>query len=36
MGLVGTKEVTNIRLQVCEFELQITMFYVQSASKVGL
>ena len=32
MGLVGIEELTNIRLQVYKFELQITMFYVQSAS----
>ena len=31
MGLVGTEEITNIWLQVCELQLQITMFYVQSA-----
>ena len=31
MGLVGTEEIMSIRLQVCEFEPQITTFYVQSA-----
>ena len=25
--MVGIEEITNIRLQVCEVELQITMFY---------
>ena len=32
MGLVVTKEITEFRLQAFEFELQIIMFYVQSAS----
>ena len=32
MGLVGTEEILNIRFQVCEFELQITTFYVQNIS----
>ena len=32
MGLVVIEEITNIRQQVSEFVLQITMFYVQSAS----
>ena len=32
MGLVGTEEIMIIRLQVCEFEQQITTFYTQSAS----
>ena len=36
MGLMGTAEMTNIWLQVCEFELQITTFYVQSASPFAL
>ena len=30
MGLVGTKVIINIRLQVCEFERQIITFYVYS------
>ena len=30
MGLVGLDEIKNIRLQVCEFQLQTTTFYVQS------
>ena len=29
---MGTEEIISIRLQVCEFELQITMFCVQNAS----
>ena len=32
IGLVGTEEITNIRLQVCKFELLINVFYDQSAS----
>ena len=32
MDLVGIEEITNIRWQVCEFESEITMSYVQSAS----
>ena len=32
MGLVGTEEITYIRSQVCEFDKQITTFYVQNAS----
>ena len=32
MGLVGIKEISNIKLQVCEFQPQIIMFYIQSAS----
>ena len=31
MGLVATEENTNIKLNVYEFEKQITAFYVQSA-----
>ena len=31
MGIVSTEEITNIWLQVCKFEPQITIFYVQSA-----
>ena len=31
-GLVGIEEITNIRLEICEFEPQITRFFVQSAS----
>ena len=31
MGLVNTQEIMNIRKPVCEFEPQITMFYVQIA-----
>ena len=30
MNLVATGEIGNTWLQVCEFELQITMYYVQS------
>ena len=30
MGLVSIKIITNIRLQVCEFDLWIIMFYIQS------
>ena len=29
MDLVCTAEITNIRVKVCEFQLQITTFYVQ-------
>ena len=29
---MGCVEITNINVQVCDFEPQITMFYVQSAS----
>ena len=29
---VCLEEITNIKLQVCDFEPQITTFYVQSAS----
>ena len=32
----ATKEITNIRLQVSEFELQIIIFYVQSVSLFAL
>ena len=32
IDLVSTKEITNIRLQVRKFELQIATFYVQSVS----
>ena len=32
MGLVVTEEITNIKLLICEFELQITICYIQSAS----
>ena len=32
MGLVGAEEIMNIKLQVCELELQNITFYVQSAS----
>ena len=32
MGLVGIKEIKIIRFQVCDFELLISMFYVQIAS----
>ena len=32
----ATKEITNIRLQVSEFELQIITFYVQSVSLFAL
>ena len=28
MAVVGIEEITNFRLQICDFELQIT-FYVQ-------
>ena len=31
MGLVST-EIMNIRLKVCKFEPQTTMFYIQNAS----
>ena len=31
MGLVGTEEIRNSQLQFCEFERQISMFYIQSA-----
>ena len=30
--LVGIEEIMNIRMEVCEFESQITTFDVQSAS----
>ena len=32
MDLVGTEEIMNIRLQLCEFELQITTWNIQMAS----
>ena len=32
MELVGTEEIMNIKLQVCEVELQVNKFYVQSTS----
>ena len=32
MSLMDAEKITNIRLQVCEFEPQIIMFYVQSIS----
>ena len=32
MGLVGTDEIRNIRLQVYEFVPQISVFSIQSAS----
>ena len=31
MGLVGVEEITNISFQICEFDSQITTFYVQNA-----
>ena len=34
MDLVGTKRITNIRLQVCDFEQQINRLRVQSASSL--
>ena len=30
MDLVGAEESTNIRLQLCQFEVQIITFYVQN------
>ena len=32
MDLVGTEEITNLRLHVWEFKLQITMFCVHNVS----
>ena len=32
MNLVGTEEILNIRLQICEFEPQMSTFDVQIAS----
>ena len=31
MGFVGTEEISNFRIRVCEFEVRFTTFYVQSA-----
>ena len=36
IGLVGTEEIRNIRLQVYEFYLQITTFYIYSFSLFAL
>ena len=35
MDLVSTDEIPNIRLKVCEFEPQITTFFIQSASLIA-
>ena len=32
MGLVDIEEIVTIQLQVCKFQLQTTVFYVQNAS----